>query len=139
MSVVIRLKRIGRRNFPSYRIAVADPYRPINGRTMEELGAYDPAHPNPALREKVDVERARYWVSVGARESDTVRSIFKRAGVYTGLPQKKERVRTGRTQDTAKAKRRASAKAERATRKEQRQKARAQAKRAAKASGAKAE
>jgi small subunit ribosomal protein S16 len=137
MSVVIRLKRVGRRNFPSYRISVADPFRPINGRTMEQLGAYDPANPNPALREKVDVERARYWVSVGARASDTVRSIFARAGVYKGLPKKTKKARVGRTQDTAKAKARIAAKELRTKRKTERASARRAAKRAAKASGEK--
>jgi small subunit ribosomal protein S16 len=136
MSVVIRLKRVGRRNFPSYRISVADPYRPINGRTMEQLGAYDPAHPNPALRERVDVERARHWIAVGARASDTVRSIFARAGVYKGLPKKTKKARVGRTQDTAKAKARIAAKDVRSKRKAERQSTRRATKRAAAKAGA---
>ncbi len=136
MSVVIRMKRIGRRNHPTYRIAVADSRRPVDGRVLASLGFYDPVSSVPDLRLKLDVEKARHWLGAGALPSETVASIFRRLGVYEGLPVKKKRVRTGRSQDTANAKRRAATKETRTTRKAERSKAKVSAKRAAKAAPA---
>ncbi len=101
MAVVIRMKRTGRRNRPCYRISVADRNVPRDGRTLETLGVYDPASPKPELRLKLNVERAKHWVSVGALPSETVRSIFKREGVYGDTPPaKKVRRRPGRKKTT---------------------------------------
>ena len=86
MAVVIRMKRTGRRNRPSYRISVADGRAPRDGRTLDNLGFYDPVSPVADLRLKLDVERARHWVQHGAQPSETVESIFRRAGVYEGHP-----------------------------------------------------
>lgn len=107
MAVVIRMKRTGRRNRPCYRISVADRSFPRDGRTLETLGVYDPASPKPDLRLKLDVDRARFWLTRGARPSDTVRSILKREGVYGAEapainPVKKVRRRPGRSKTTAK-------------------------------------
>ena len=111
MAVVIRMKRTGRRNAPCYRISVSDGRFPRDGRTLETLGVYDPISPVPELRLKLDVERARYWVRSGAQPSETVRSIFKREGVYEGLDTtKKKRDRSGRKKKTARKARRAERK-----------------------------
>ena len=75
--VKIRLRRIGTRNVPAYRIVVADARSPRDGRFIENLGTYDPRKAGENFR--VDLERAKYWVQKGAQPSDTVRSILKRA------------------------------------------------------------
>ena len=72
MSVVIRMRRTGRRNRPCYQISVSDRQFPRDGRFLEKLGLYDPIAPNPEARLTLDVERARHWVSVGALPSSTV-------------------------------------------------------------------
>ncbi len=131
MAVVIRMKRIGRRNRPTYRIAVADSRMPTDGRVLENLGVYDPVSSKPELRLKLDVEKSREWLGRGALPSETVRSIFRRLKVYEGLPEKKKRVREGRDADTATRRRRREAEAQRAAAKEIRRKERAAAKRAA--------
>ena len=140
MAVVIRMKRSGRRNRPCYRISVADGRAPRDGRTLENLGVYDPASSKEELRLTLNTERARHWVDQGALPSETVRSIFKRLGVYEGKAPPAKRDRSGRKRDTKTAARRvehqqkmAEAKLERsATRKA----ARAEARRAAKAAEA---
>ena len=78
MAVVIRMKRTGRRNRPCYRISVADSRSPRDGRTLETLGLYDPVSRDAEAQTKLNVERAKHWVGVGAKPSETVRSIFKR-------------------------------------------------------------
>jgi small subunit ribosomal protein S16 len=78
MSVKIRLKRMGAKKAPFYRIVVSDSRTPRNGRFIEELGYYNPIA-NPA-EFKVDSERAKYWLSNGAQPSDTVRSLLKKSG-----------------------------------------------------------
>ena len=77
MAVRIRLRRVGTKNVPAYRIVVADARSPRDGRFIESLGTYDPRKATDNF--KVDVERAKYWVQKGAQPSDTVRSILKRA------------------------------------------------------------
>jgi len=78
MAVKIRLKRIGAKNAPAYRIVVADSRSPRDGRFIEELGSYDPKKKTDTF--KLDVERARYWISKGAQPSETVASFIKQAG-----------------------------------------------------------
>jgi ribosomal protein S16 len=78
MSVKIRLRRMGAKKAPFYRIVVADSRYPRDGRSLEQIGYYNPLT-NPA-EIKVDVERANYWISVGAQPSDTVRALLKAAG-----------------------------------------------------------
>ena len=76
--VKIRLKRVGAKRMPFYRIVVADSRTARNGKVIEEIGIYDPsAENNDKLR--VDLERAKYWVSQGAQPTDTVRALIKKA------------------------------------------------------------
>ena len=77
MPVRIRLRRVGTKNVPVYRIVVADGRSPRDGRFIENIGTYDPKKATNNFT--VDVERAKHWISKGAQPSDTVRSILKRA------------------------------------------------------------
>ena len=79
MSVRIRLKRMGARKKPFYRIVVADSRFPRDGRFIEEIGYYNPTT-KPSTFE-VDRDKAELWISRGARPSDTVKLIFEKAGV----------------------------------------------------------
>ncbi len=78
--VKIRLKRMGAKKAPFYRIIVADSRSPRDGRFIEELGVYNPLT-NPA-EIKVDAERVQQWVKNGAQPTDTVRGLLKKAGVF---------------------------------------------------------
>ncbi len=77
MAVKIRLKRIGAKNDPAYRVVVADSRSPRDGRFIEELGTYQPTRTEE--RFKVNLERANYWLSKGAQPSETVAGLLKRA------------------------------------------------------------
>ena len=77
--IKLRLRRMGAKKRPSYRIVAADSRSPRDGRFIEAFGFYDPVTQPATVR--VDMERARHWLSVGAQPSDTVRDIFRRAGV----------------------------------------------------------
>jgi small subunit ribosomal protein S16 len=77
MAVRIRLKRVGAKNSPVYRIVVADGRSPRDGKFIEEVGTYWPR--KKADNVKLDVERAKYWVSKGAQPSDTVASFLRKA------------------------------------------------------------
>ncbi len=77
MAVRIRLRRVGARNSPAYRIVVADGRSPRDGRFIENIGTYDPK--KTANNCMVNLDRARYWITKGAQPSDTVRSILKKA------------------------------------------------------------
>ncbi len=77
--VRIRLRRIGRKKAPVYRIVVADSQSPRDGKFIEIIGQYAPRQSEGGLN--VDEERANYWMNVGAQPSDTVRSLLRRAGV----------------------------------------------------------
>ena len=74
--VKIRLRRMGAKKAPYYRIIVADSRSPRDGRFIEELGTYDPAAEGEKI--KVDLERAKYWISNGAQPTDTVRGLLKK-------------------------------------------------------------
>ena len=76
MAVRIRLKRIGAKNKPAFRIVVADGRSPRDGKFIEELGTYWPEKKSDNV--KFDLERAKYWISKGAQPSDTVASFIKR-------------------------------------------------------------
>jgi small subunit ribosomal protein S16 len=78
MAVRIRMKRIGAKNAPVFRIVVADSRSPRDGRFIEELGTYWPRKKTDKV--SFDVERAKYWISKGAQPSDTVASFIKNAG-----------------------------------------------------------
>ncbi len=74
--VKIRLRRMGAKKAPYYRIVVADSRSPRDGRFIEELGVYDPMAEGEKI--KVDMERAKYWISNGAQPTDTVRGLLKK-------------------------------------------------------------
>ena len=78
MAVKIRLKRMGKIRSPHYRIVVADSRTARDGRSIEEIGLYNPTE-NPSLM-KIDSERAQYWLSVGAQPSPQVLAILKLSG-----------------------------------------------------------
>ena len=75
--VKIRLRGMGAKKAPFYRVVVADSRDPRDGRFIEEIGTYDPLT-NPATI-KIDMERAKYWISNGAQPTDTVRGLLKKA------------------------------------------------------------
>ena len=77
MAVRIRLKRIGAKNTPAYRIVVTDARNPRDGRFIEEIGSYQPTKRENKF--KINLERAKYWVGVGALPSETVASMIKKA------------------------------------------------------------
>ena len=76
MSVSIRLRREGSKNRPYYRVVVTDSRSPRDGKFIEILGTYDPKQ--TGQNSSFSVERAEYWISKGARPSDTVRSLIKK-------------------------------------------------------------
>ena len=78
MSVKIRLKRMGMKKKPFYRVVVADIHSPRDGRFIEEIGIYDPLAEPATIR--IDVERANYWIANGAQPTDTVRILLKKSG-----------------------------------------------------------
>ena len=77
--VKIRLRRMGAKKAPFYRIVVADARSPRDGRCIEEIGTYNPL-PTPATV-TVDAEKAQAWIKNGAQPTDTVRTLLKNAGV----------------------------------------------------------
>ncbi|MFI3115389.1 MAG: 30S ribosomal protein S16 [Clostridia bacterium] len=77
--VKIRLKRLGAKKTPFYRIVVADSRYPRDGRFIEEIGTYNPLK-NPA-EVKIDAEAAKKWISNGAQPTDTVRDLLKRENI----------------------------------------------------------
>ena len=76
--VKIRLRRMGAKKAPFYRIVVADSRYPRDGRFIEEIGYYNPVT-NPSEL-KVDVDRAQAWIKTGAQPTETVRDLLKKAG-----------------------------------------------------------
>lgn len=79
MAVRIRLKRLGAKKAPFYRIVVADSRTPRNGKSIEEIGYYDPTKDPVVL--KVDADAANKWLTTGAQPSETVKALLKKAGV----------------------------------------------------------
>ena len=77
--VKIRLRRMGAKKNPFYRIVVSDSHSPRDGKFIEEIGTYDPL--TTPVTVKVDAERAKYWLSNGAQPTETVRALLKKAEV----------------------------------------------------------
>ena len=77
--VKIRLRRMGAKKAPFYRIVVADARSPRDGRCIEEIGTYNPLTQPATVN--VDVEKAQNWIKNGAQPTDTVRGLLKKAGV----------------------------------------------------------
>ena len=80
--VKIRLKRIGMKKKPFYRVVVADITSPRDGRNIAEIGYYDPMTTPATIH--IDAEAARKWLSNGAQPTDTVRNLLKKSGVLEG-------------------------------------------------------
>ena len=76
--VKIRLRRMGAKKAPFYRIVVADSRYPRDGRFIEEIGTYNPVKDDKAIT--LDVERAKYWLSVGAQPTQTVKTVLRKGG-----------------------------------------------------------
>ncbi|HIW14408.1 MAG: 30S ribosomal protein S16 [Clostridia bacterium] len=79
MAVKIRLRRMGAKKSPFYRIVVADSRYPRDGRFIEEIGYYNPMVEPKVV--KVDPEKAKKWIANGAQPTDTVKVLFKKHGV----------------------------------------------------------
>jgi small subunit ribosomal protein S16 len=77
MAVKIRMKRVGTKNLPVFRIVVADGRSPRDGKFIEEIGTYQPLKKGDNFT--LDLDRAKYWLSKGAQPSDTVASFIKKA------------------------------------------------------------
>ena len=82
--IKLRLRRMGAKKRPFYRIVAAEHSSPRDGRFIEIIGHYDPLTEPATI--KVNEERARYWISVGAKPSETVEGLLKRAGVIATAP-----------------------------------------------------
>ncbi len=76
--VKIRLRRMGAKKAPFYRIVVADSRYPRDGRFIEEIGYYDPMKEPKVI--KVDAEKAQQWIKNGAQPTDTVKALLKKSG-----------------------------------------------------------
>jgi len=79
MAVKIRLRRLGAKRAPFYRVVVADSRYPRDGRFIEEIGYYDPTK-DPA-DVKIDADKAKQWIANGAQPTDTVKALLKKNGV----------------------------------------------------------
>ena len=84
MAVKIRMKRVGTKNTPVFRIVVTDARSPRDGKFIEEIGTYQPLKRGDNVT--LDLERARYWVSKGAQPSETVASFLKKSRKAAATP-----------------------------------------------------
>jgi small subunit ribosomal protein S16 len=80
VAVRIRMKKLGRRHRPFYRICAMDSRTPRDGRALEELGTYDPMVPDADARAILNGERIKYWLGVGAQPSEKVKVLIKKYG-----------------------------------------------------------
>lgn len=83
MAVKLRLKRLGRKHRSFFRLAAIEARNPRDGRVLEELGFYDPQNKVEAQQVRLNAERIKYWLGVGAVPSDTVRDLLKKNGIAT--------------------------------------------------------
>lgn len=90
MAVKIRLRRMGSKKNPFYRIVVADSRAPRDGKFIEEIGIYNPL--TEPITFKVDNEKANDWISKGAKPTDTVNRLFNNHGVYSSNEEVKPEV-----------------------------------------------
>ena len=100
MAVRIRLKRMGRKNYPMYRVCAFDARSPRDGKSIEILGSYNPHEPDDQKKVVLKKERIEYWLSVGAKPSETVRSFIKKAGIEIPVKKKKKRKKKGKQKET---------------------------------------
>jgi small subunit ribosomal protein S16 len=89
MAVIIRLRRDGTKNSPYYRVVVADKHSPRDGKFLELIGTYDPKKKGD--NSTIKLERADHWIKNGAKPSDTVRSILKKARAKSASAEKAEK------------------------------------------------
>ena len=82
MAVKIRLKRMGMKKMPFYRVVVADERAPRDGRFIEEIGYYNPMT-EPATV-KIDADKAKQWIKNGAQPTETARTLLKKSGIIEG-------------------------------------------------------
>ncbi|MDR2778272.1 MAG: 30S ribosomal protein S16 [Rickettsiales bacterium] len=93
MSTKIRLSRAGRRNLPFYHVVIADDRSPRDGKFIEKIGYYDPiVVEENENRFRLNIERAEYWLSVGAVPTDRILVLFKKVGV-SGIEKFKPKIR----------------------------------------------
>ncbi len=79
MAVKMRLKRMGRKKRPFYRVVVADSRAPRDGAFIDEVGTYDPMKESDNI--KIDAEKAKKWLGNGAQPTDTVKDLLKKSGI----------------------------------------------------------
>ena len=79
MAVKMRLRRLGAKKAPFYRVIVADSRSPRDGRFIEEIGYYNPLTEPAEI--KIDAEKAKKWISNGAQPTDTVKALLKKSGI----------------------------------------------------------
>ncbi|EGL82582.1 30S ribosomal protein S16 [Caldalkalibacillus thermarum TA2.A1] len=89
MAVKIRLKRMGAKKKPFYRVVVADSRSPRDGRFIEQIGTYNPLSQPAEI--KIDEEKALKWLQNGAKPSDTVRSLLSKTGVLAKFHELKQK------------------------------------------------
>ncbi|MDX1683293.1 MAG: 30S ribosomal protein S16 [Phycisphaeraceae bacterium] len=82
--VKLRLKRMGRRNRPFYRVCAFDARTKRDGKPIEQLGVFDPLDQNDDTAIELNAERVEYWLGVGAQPSDRVASLLRKAGIIEG-------------------------------------------------------
>lgn len=87
--LAIKLKRIGKKHQPSYRIVVAEKRSKLDGRYVEDLGWLNPASDELNLKK----DRAEYWLKIGAQPTDTVHNLFVKSGVISGPKRPKHRTK----------------------------------------------
>src|SRR5579864_2862851 len=92
MSVKIRLKRVGKKKHPSYRVVIADARSPRDGRIIENIGWYNPLVEPSAIH--IDADKALGWLNNGAQPTDSVTSLLKRAGIMDRFEQMKAAAKT---------------------------------------------
>ncbi len=85
MATKIRLRRMGAKKAPFYRVVVADSRSPRDGKSIEEIGYYNPIAKKDDITLKINEERALYWLSTGAQPSETVKALLRKAGVLEKL------------------------------------------------------
>lgn len=103
MAVRLRLKRMGRRHRPTYRLNAMDQRNQRDGRVIEELGFYDPCTKDETRVLKVNTERVAYWLSVGAQPTDTVRALLRRVGMDIELTPRPSKPPKPKPEETAAA------------------------------------
>ena len=103
MSVRIRLKRLGAKKRPFYRVVVADQRSPRDGRFIENIGTYRPLEDPSGI--EIDQQRALYWLGVGAQPSNTVKVLMTKVGIWDAFTAGKptETASTGKKQAAAEA------------------------------------